>query len=506
MKRVFVLLIVLSMMLSLLIACSGSSNGSKDTTQAPVSSPADTTADPDIFTVDIEPIDESLAALNYGGDRTITILARGNTEDWSTDELWVEELTSDPINDSIYNRNLAVCDILGLKDIVQISADGRDALQQKATLMVESGDTTYDIVAASVYYGTPMIDKGMMYNLYSNGIDTYLDPTKPWWSNYWIKQAEMGDRLYCITGAPALTLTRLMFVMYYNKNLATDLQVEDMYTVVNEGRWTIDYLNEIVSGLYHDNDGNSIKDETDRYGLTINHYENCDMFWSAFDMTILTKDEDGWFVFDNSDKEKISIAFDKVFYLIHENPGSFDTGDGNGFYISRDMFADGNTLFAALHLKFAESHEFRNMQDEYGILPIPKYNEKQDDYYTYAHDQYTVFMVPKTVDDPELSGAVLETMAYESYRTVQPAYYNVVLKGRYANDPESRKMLDAITTNFTLDPAWIYGQMFNLPTAKVFRTPIFAESRTFASNYAGIEKKLPFMIKEIKKIISKIEY
>ena len=276
--------------------------------------------------------------------------------------------------------------------------------------------------------------------------------------------------------------------------------------MVNEGRWTIDYLNEIVSGLYHDNDGNSIKDETDRYGLTINHYENCDMFWSAFDMTILTKDEDGWFVFDNSDKEKISIAFDKVFNLIHENPGSFDTGDGNGFYISRDMFADGNTLFAALHLKFAESHEFRNMQDEYGILPIPKYNEKQDDYYTYAHDQYTVFMVPKTVDDPELSGAVLETMAYESYRTVQPAYYNVVLKGRYANDPESRKMLDAITTNFTLDPAWIYGQMFNLPTAKVFRTPIFAESRTFASNYAGIEKKLPFMIKEIKKIISKIEY
>ena len=223
MKRVFALFIVLSMMLSLLIACSGSSNGSKDTTQAPVSSPADTTADPDIFTVDIEPIDESLAALNYGGDRTITILARGNTEDWSTDELWVEELTSDPINDSIYNRNLAVCDILGLKDIVQISADGRDALQQKATLMVESGDTTYDIVAASVYYGTPMIDKGMMYNLYSNGIDTYLDPTKPWWSNYWIKQAEMGDRLYCITGAPALTLTRLMFVMYYNKNLATDL-------------------------------------------------------------------------------------------------------------------------------------------------------------------------------------------------------------------------------------------------------------------------------------------
>ena len=504
MKRVIALLIIISMMITVLVSCGVDSDNNK--TQTTTAS-NETTVDSNALTVDIEPMDESLAALDYGGDRVVTILARADKEEERFNrELWVEELVGDPVADSIYNRNLYVCEELGLKDIVQVEAEGITELQQKVTIMVDSGDQTYDIVAASVYYGSSMITQGLVYNLYDNDIDTYLDTTKPWWSQYWIEQAEMGEKLYCITGAPALTLTRLMFVMYYNKDLGEELQVEDMYTVVDEGRWTIDYLNKIVSDIYNDNNGNDIKDEGDRFGIAINHYENCDMFWSSFDMGLLSKDEDNWFEFSSRDKEKIANAFEKVFYLIHENPGSFDSGTSEGFDIARDMFAGGDVLFAPLHLEYAESKEFRNMQDEYGIIPIPKYDEKQKEYYTYAHDQYTVFTIPKTVESPEMSGAVLEVMAYDSYRTLQPTYYDVVLKGRYANDPQSRKMLDMITTNFKLDPAWIYGQPLSLPAATVFRSLIYDGKKSFATSFAKIEKTVPFAIKAIKSIISKIEY
>ncbi|MBR6558165.1 MAG: hypothetical protein IKT70_04050 [Clostridia bacterium] len=504
MKRTLSLIIVISMMLALLVSCAADNSGDEKT---PATHSVESTDNTNIVTVDIEPIDEALTALDYGGERVVTVLARDYKEgSYGESEMFVDEITNDPIKDSVYNRNLAVCEILGLKDIVQVSAGGMDEIQQKTNIMVGSGDQTYDFVAASVYYGNSMITQGLMYNLYDNGIDTYLDSTKPWWSQYWIDQAELGDRLYCITGAPALSLTRLMFVMYYNKDLGEELQLEDMYTVVDEGRWTIDYLNEIISDLYNDKDGNDIRDQSDRYGLTINHYENCDMFWSSFDMSMVSKGEDGWFEFDNTNKEKIAKAFEKVYYLIRENPGTFDTQDTDGFKLSRDMFAGGNTLFAALHLKYAESKEFRNMQYEYGILPIPKYDERQSDYYTYAHDQYTVFMIPKTVEDPEMSGAILETMAYESYRTVQPTYYDVVLKGRYANDPQSRKMLDMITTNFKVDPAWIYGKPLALPAAAVFRTLIYEESKSFSTAYAKIQKLVPFGLKTMKTEVSKLEY
>ena len=185
--------------------------------------------------------------------------------------------------------------------------------------MVNSGDQTYDLVAASIYYGSPMITQGLMYNLRSNDIDTYLNPENPWWAQYWISQADMGDRLYCITGAPALSLTRLMFVMYYNKDLGQKLKLENLYEVVEEGRWTIDYLSELIPSLYLSLNGDDVRDSEDQYGLAINHYENADMFWSSFDMSMITKDEDGWFEMDNSQKERISVAFEKVYSLIHEN-------------------------------------------------------------------------------------------------------------------------------------------------------------------------------------------
>ncbi|MBR6558163.1 MAG: hypothetical protein IKT70_04040 [Clostridia bacterium] len=502
MKRTIAFMIVISMMLAVLVSCAGDSGDKNPQT---TTSSSDTTASSDIVTIDIEPMDDALAALNYSGE-TITILTRTNKNEWSQTELWVEELTGDPVNDSIYNRNLSVCDILGLKEIVQVGAEDKEEIQQKVNLMVGSGDQTYDIVAPSVYYGSSMISQGLLYDLYDNGIDTYLDPTKPWWSQYWIEQAELEEKLYCITGAPALSLTRLMFVMYYNKNLGEDLNLEDMYTVVEEGRWTIDYLNEIITGLYNDNNGDDIKDQYDRYGLAINHYENCDMFWSSFDMNLISKDEDGWFEFDSSDKEKIITAFEKVFYLIRENPGTYDTESSAGFDVAEVMFSGGDTLFAALHLKYAEGKAFRNMQDEYGILPVPKYDEKQDDYYTYAHDQYTVFMVPKTVADPEMSGAVLELMAYESYRTLQPTYYNIVLKGRYANDPQSRKMLDTITTNFNLDSSWIYGRPLSLPAASIFRSLIYSGDRSVATEYAKLSKLLPTYLKIFKSDLSKLDH
>ncbi len=502
MKRILSLILVLAMLATAMVACSSDGDDKKnDETTATTTAPSG--SGEGAITTYLEPLSDEIKELDYD-ERPITILER-EYDVRIKDELWVEELTNDPIKDAIYNRNAAVEELLGV-EINRVTAEHMTGLQNKVDIMVNSGDETFDIVAASVYYGTPMIQKGQVYNLYDNGIDKYLDATKPWWSQYWIEEAEMGDRLYCITGAPALSLSRLMFVMYYNKTMGENHGIEDLYTVVEEGRWTIDYCSELVSGIYRDLNGDDLKDEEDEYGLAINHYENCDMFWSAFDMSMLTKSEDGWFELASQDKEKISIAVDKVFALIRENSGTYDTIDTKGFDVARDMFSNGTVLLAALHLSYAESEQFRNMQDEYGIIPVPKYDEKQEDYYTYAHDQYSVFMIPITVHDPEMSGAVLEAMAYESYKTLQPVYYDIVLKGRYANDPQSRRMLDTITTNTKVDASWIYGIMVNQPAADVFRGPIYSGDKNFASKYASQERVMPKVLKSLKRTIEAFDY
>lgn len=505
MKRIISIILFCAMLLPSIACASDTSNKPADTT-TPNTTP-NTTAAPDteVITKYVEPMNEALKELDYGGE-TIHILARSEKK-YVDKELWVEELTNDPVSDAVYNRNLAVSELLGV-EIVETKENGQSDLQQKVEIMVNSGDSTYDIVAASVAYGTPMINEGMMYNLYDNGIDKYLDATKPWWAQFWIEQAEMGDRLYCITGAAALSLTRLMFVIYYNKDLAENHGIGNLYEVVNEGKWTIDYLAELSTGIYRDLNGNDTRDMEDEYGIAIDNYVNTDIFWSSFDMKFLQKKSDGWFELATNYKEKISTAFDKVYSLIYENTGSYWLGG----YVSEknedfeNLFPNGTILFSPLELRLAESEEFRNMQTEYGILPTPKFDEAQDTYYTYPHDQYTVFMLPITVRDPEMSGAVLEAMAYESYKNLQPVYYDVVLKGRYANDPESRAMLDMITTNVTVDAAWIYGRQLGLPAASVFRSLIGDESKSFASAYAKHERTLNIVLKAMQKEIEAFDY
>ena len=50
--------------------------------------------------------------------------------------------------------------------------------------------------------------------------------------------------------------------------------------------------------------------------------------------------------------------------------------------------------------------------------------------------------------DTERLGIVMEYWAYQSSRTVMPAYYEVVIKYRRVNDPDAHQMLD-ISGNIT---------------------------------------------------------
>ena len=53
------------------------------------------------------------------------------------------------------------------------------------------------------------------------------------------------------------------------------------------------------------------------------------------------------------------------------------------------MFKDGNALFTTTYLEDAFS-TFRVMNDDYSILPYPKWDESQEKYMTGAMDNYSV--------------------------------------------------------------------------------------------------------------------
>ena len=480
MKKIISIILLCSLFASL-IACSSDEPGDESTETTDIQTDAVT--------------DEIFGDLDYEG-KTVNVLTRTQNSfehGWIIEEICVEELTGDPVNTAIYNRNAAVEELLGVK-IEQTVQNDKNKLKET----VNSGDSEFDIVAVPSDIGVGYIYDGLMRDLYGSGIDTYLNTESSWWAQNWIDEAEVNGRLCAITGAPSLNFARFTMVMFYNKTLGNNLKLADPYEVVNSGNWTIDYVNEIISGIYLDLDNDDSLNGNDRVGIAINPEENCNMFWSAFDMDYISKDDDGWYKLNTEEKDKISSAFDKIFTLINESPDIINTIDNSGLVDTRDWFSRGTVLLAPLHLKYGETQCFRYMSDEYAVLPLPKYDQTQDDYYSYVQEQYSIFMIPKSASDPVMSGAVLEAMARESAETVRPAYYDSVLKGKYTRDEETRQVIDKIIANVKIDAAWIYGSLWNKPATAVFSEPIDDGNRNFDACYSVQERIVPIILKEFK--------
>ena len=169
MKKTLALLLAMLLMLSsLLIACAQPQDDTADTTTAT----ADTTPAPGTpegadttvaDTTDKYEQYDNLPELNYGGD-VVTILSRGR--DWCDDEISVTDMNGEPINDAIYNRNIAVESRIGIKiNNIMTSDNDNYTISDMIRTQVNSGTNEYDILANSVYSTIMYTGEGLFRDL-----------------------------------------------------------------------------------------------------------------------------------------------------------------------------------------------------------------------------------------------------------------------------------------------------------------------------------------------------
>ena len=257
-----------------------------------------------------------------------------------------------------------------------------------------------------------------------------------------------------------------MFVNFYNKELLASAQCENLYDVVDEKRWTLDYQIQLSKDLYRDADGSGSVSEGDTVGFATSTVLYVDPYWSSCDIPIVTKDSDNLLEF-NLDIEKLGNVVDKLISLYHNSNAWIDntSGDDGKQNALGTLFASGLVGTTCMRLVSVETQQFISMEAEYGVIPVPKYDEAQENYYTYLHDQFTsvgiTSVLTKDKERVQMLSAVLEAMALESYKTVVPAYYEVALKGRYLDDSDSWRMLDMIYENVKVDAGVLYTKVLD---------------------------------------------
>ncbi len=467
MKKVFSMFLVVLFLLSMVVACQQPSSGNdgSEGTKTPVVSNDGGIVDPN----DRLSASDGLPDKDFGGAKY-----RVSCTDVYTYEVFAED-NQDVCDAAVYDRNLKIEERFKI-EIVPVVTPMGNQLQHEAEIrrIYESGDDAYDVIMMQVWRsGTLAVEN--FFRDWNNDVPG-VNFEQPWWSSMVNGIFTINDALYVAAGDIALTSLQQTFAYIYNKRIAEDRQIEDLYQVVRDGKWTIDYVNSLVKDIYTDLNKNNERDNEDAYGFATGTTHDASAYLYAFNLSLTGQDEDGYLTL-TLDEEKADATYEKVRNLLLDNTGSYTILTDKENSTKIPMFTSGNVLLSAQALGVLYN-QLRDMNDPYGVLPYPKFDENQTTYYSGSSNNWSVVCIPSNETDLELVGYITEALCCETYRTVIPAYYDVALKDKYTETEDDEEMLDLILLGKRSDLAILYGPTLSGMNA-LFRYQLQAQKDNF---------------------------
>nr|MBQ4319578.1 hypothetical protein [Clostridia bacterium] len=374
----------------------------------------------------------------------VSIYCRGS-DDHITYEMGPTEETGDIVADALYERNRMVEEKLNIDlDIVY----GPTASGEYSTSyynLVIAGDHVYDIIATVHAAGIKYSHEGIFTNLADA---PYIDYDAEWWNYDYIKEVAVNeDNLYMLVGDISLFALRNLSAMFYNKNLYGSLydKGDGLYDIVLDGGWTHDTFRKMVTESYRDSNGDGTVDENDIIGASGNLGTKADHYSYPAGIRMTERDADGYpkLVEDQTNNIAVMEALNQLYYhtkgfIIKSGGSTVEEEWTRVKFMADEMMFLGDRLYNAEY--------FRDMESEFGIIPMPKLNEKQEDYKALVHNSAMLYVVPITMpsDRLEMACATLEALAAQSYRTVTTTYFDVAMKVKYSRDETSGQVMDML--------------------------------------------------------------
>ena len=420
------------LLIATLASCGGEAAGTTDTT------PVDTApATTEAVTEPGYPAPDT-SALDFGGDELrIFSVQWGNVSKY----YFPEEETGDSVLDACYSRLRNVEEALNVK--VAEPAWGADGQAHKDVMKtVQAGDDAYDMVFTHCIDGySDYATNNAVYNLDAL---PYVNFEAPWWSKSMIDTFRIGTETYFGFGDIILNTPSSMF---FNKEIAAEYDMPDHYQMVRDGKWTYDTFLKQARMVSIDVNGDGKMDYNDKTGYAGDLTESLGNIPFAVGIQLTKYTDDGLQL--NFWSDKLLEVFNKTYdYFLDSSvsQGYFrhyaDVGQG---------FGEGLALYT-----IANVNDMVNLRDsdvEFGVVPMPKYDESQSEYRCYVWSPSVC--VPTTILRPELVGAALEQFAYESV-PVTNAYIEDLIRGKSTRDTETLEMLDIIYDSQVLDIGGTY--------------------------------------------------
>jgi hypothetical protein len=285
-----------------------------------------------------------------------------------------------------------------------------------------------------------------------------------------------------------------MYTMFFNKKIIETRGLDNPYLLVNNDNWTFEsffgYLK--LMGVADSSDPGSAE-----YGFASRGDVHFDPFFFAAGLHTTERNEYGIPVVSPTfGSERTDTLIQQLNSYLH-----------GGYAILNDSnktFVNGRALFALERADFGSKYLGGDVDFDYGILPTPKYDTNQEEYYTTLGFPHTLYAISAKATDTEDCALLLECLCSEGYRTITPALFELTMKTRYTSDSDAGRMFDIIRENISFDFGRIYCTDLNEITWQTFRFQLRDNgagiSNTFSVTKRVLEKRLTSLLLAFEEI------
>lgn len=389
----------------------------------------------------VERIYPNLPEITFDGD-TINFVEFETYNGILIHDLDGEESDESRLSTEIFRRNNRIENEYDVK-ITNTFMD-LTPLTSKYEELVWAGDQDVDVFFARGHEMQNILPKDLCLNLYNL---PECDFSMPWWDKNSVEQFSIDNKLYLIESDITLRDKNATACCFFNKQVVEDYpSVGNIYNLVGEDSWTWDKMIQLSKIVTKDFNGDAKMDEWDQYGLVAFDDLTYIMLHGG-GAKFATKDSDDLPVpgFRNTRTMEVGQA---VVNLIYNEEYFYHLSKRKN--PENDIFQDDRALFFADLVYRAAM--FNDMKSDFGIMPIPKYNEAQKDYcHSVSIHFCNVMSVPKTNNNLEKTSVILEALAADSKYTVIPEFYDIYVKVRNTRDEDAQNMLDLIFNSRVYD-------------------------------------------------------
>jgi len=391
----------------------------------------------------------SLPNADYGGYNFRILTSNWFNANLEARQAPDEQQTGDIINDALYIRDKQVEAKYNINISYNIIDYDVNQILSNAQKSIKAGDDAFDFgMDNMITFTKGLAQNGMLvdFNTISN-----VDLTQSWWSKYAIRDLTINGKFYFATGDITARYPDSQYILLFNKKVFADEGLDLPYQTVRDGNWTLDTFTNLIKDKSRDLNGDGVLDKNDFYGLAVETSAPFCFLQACGEGLI--KIVDG--------NPTINVTNDRTVNIMGQL-ASFWTDPQYMYYPKNyvvydevPIFKNDQTLFVAQTC--SNLSLFKDMNSDFGILPLPKYDTNQTEYYSYCQPYASASVcVPVTNTNLDRTGTIIEALAAAGKYTSTPAVYDVTLKTKYARDEDSAAMLDIIVAGSCYDFSFIY--------------------------------------------------